>query len=466
MAADTVKTTVTELPDSRVRVEAEVAPQEVERRLDQAARSLGRDLRLPGFRRGKVPAPVVIQRVGRDAVLDEAVRSSLGSWYADAIDAADIAPVGDPDLQMGDLPDHGQPLTFTIEIGVRPKATLGEYKGLEVGRRGPAADDEAVEREVEALRERLATLDTVERAAEQGDFVVMDYKGSLDGQPFEGGEGRDQLVELGSGRLIPGFEDQLVGASAGDERTVSLTFPDDYGAEHLAGKPAEFAVTVREVKTKRLPELDEDFAADAGFDTVDELREDVGKRLREGEERQIEAEYREAVLDSVAEKATIDIPHELVHARAHELWHQTLHSLSHQGISREAYLQIAGKDDEEEIVKEAEPDAERALRREAVLAAIVEAEELEPSDGDVLDALQGPAAQERTTPEKLRKRLEKSGRIDELKSDLAQRQALDLVVEAATPISVEQAKARELLWTPEQGEPGERAGGRLWTPGD
>jgi trigger factor len=466
MAADTVKTTVTELPDSRVRVEAEVAPQEVERRLDQAARALGRDLRLPGFRRGKVPAPVVIQRVGRDAVLDEAVRSSLGSWYADAIDAADIAPVGDPDLQMGDLPDHGQPLTFTIEIGVRPKATLGEYKGLEVGRRAPAADDEAVEREVEALRERLATLDTVERAAEHGDFVVMDYKGSLDGQPFEGGEGRDQLVELGSGRLIPGFEDQLVGASAGDERTVSLTFPDDYGAEHLAGKPAEFAVTVREVKTKRLPELDEDFAADAGFDTVDELREDVGKRLREGEERQIEAEYREAVLDSVVDKATIDVPHELVHARAHELWHQTLHTLSHQGISREAYLQIAGKDDEEEIVKEAEPDAERALRREAVLAAIVEAEELEPSDGDVLDALQGPAAQERTTPEKLRKRLEKSGRIDELKSDLAQRQALDLVVEAATPISVEQAKARELLWTPEQGEPGERAGGRLWTPGD
>jgi trigger factor len=466
MAADTVKTTVTELPDSRVRVEAEVAPQEVERRLDQAARALGRDLRLPGFRRGKVPAPVVIQRVGRDAVLDEAVRSSLGSWYADAIDAARIAPVGDPDLQMGDLPDHGQPLTFTIEIGVRPKATLGEYKGLEVGRREPAADDEAVEREVEALRGRLATLDTVERAAEQGDFVVMDYKGSLDGQPFEGGEGRDQLVELGSGRLIPGFEDQLVGASAGDERTVSLTFPDDYGAEHLAGKPAEFAVTVREVKTKRLPELDEDFAADAGFDTVDELREDIGKRLREGEERQIEAEYREAVLDSVAEKATIDIPHELVHARAHELWHQTLHTLSHQGISREAYLQIAGKDDEEEIVKEAEPDAERALRREAVLAAIVEAEELEPSDGDVLDALQGPAAQERTTPEKLRKRLEKSGRIDELKSDLAQRQALDLVVEAATPISVEQAKARELLWTPEQGEPGARAGGRLWTPGD
>src|SRR5215208_6864754 len=163
MAADTVKTTVTELPDSRVRVEAEIAAQEVERRLDQAARAMGRDLRLPGFRKGKVPAPVVLQRVGRDAVLDEAVRSSLGSWYADAIDAARIAPVGDPDLQMGDLPDQGQPLTFTIEIGVRPKATLGEYKGLEVGRRQPAADDEAVDHEVEALRERLATLDTVER---------------------------------------------------------------------------------------------------------------------------------------------------------------------------------------------------------------------------------------------------------------------------------------------------------------
>jgi len=296
--ASPVKTTVTELPASRVRVEAEVPPEEIERRVQQAARALGRDMRIPGFRKGKVPPPVVIQRVGRAAILDEAVRGALGRWYVDAIDAAGIVPVGEPNLDLGELPDEGQPLTFSIEIGVRPKATLGEYKGLEVGRREAEVSDADVDREIEALRERLATLETVEQPAEPGDFLLADYVGTIDGEPFEGGAGRDQLIELGSGRLIPGFEEQLAGARAGEERSVEVTFPDDYGAEHLAGTPAAFAVTVKEIKRKRLPELDEDFAADAGFDSLEELRADVAEKLREAQTEQIEADFREAVLDS------------------------------------------------------------------------------------------------------------------------------------------------------------------------
>ena len=173
--------------------------------MQATARQLGRDLRMPGFRKGKVPPPVVIQRVGRETVLDETVRGALGRWYLDAIDAAGIHPVGDPDLDLGDLPGEGQPLTFTIEIGVRPVAKLGEYKGVEVGKREAAADDEAIDAEIEALRERNARLETVEEAAGKGDFLVMDYVGSIDGEPFAGGEGRDQLVELGSGRLVPGL---------------------------------------------------------------------------------------------------------------------------------------------------------------------------------------------------------------------------------------------------------------------
>ena len=177
----TVSTSVTELPESRVRVEAEVPPEEVEKRIAAAARALGRNMRVPGFRAGKAPAPVVIKRVGREAVLDEAVRDSIGAWYSAAIDDAAIVPVGEPQLDMGELPGHGQPLTFSIEIGVRPEAKLGEYKGLEVGRREPGAADEAVEAEVERLRERAGRLETVERAAAEGDFVVMDYLGTLDG---------------------------------------------------------------------------------------------------------------------------------------------------------------------------------------------------------------------------------------------------------------------------------------------
>lgn len=443
-----MQTTVTELPESRVRVEAEVSPKEVERSVEQAAKALGKDLRMPGFRSGKIPTPVVIKRFGREAVLDQAVRGSLGRWYVEALDAAKIHPVGDPDLDLADLPEPGEPLKFNFEIGVRPTAELGKYKGLEVGRREGEPDPADIDAELAQLRERSARLETVEEPAANSDFVVMDYVGSIDGENFEGGEGRDQMVELGTGRLIPGFEEQLEGAAAGEERTVKLNFPDDYGEEHLQGKAAEFAVTVKEVKRKRLPELDDDFAVEAGgFDSIDELREDITGKLREAEERKAEADYREAVLDAVADKAKIEVPEALTRARATELWERMVHSLSHQGINKEMYLQISGKD-EEEIVKEALPDAERALRREAVLAAVIDAENIEPADGDILDALQSTAAREDTTPEKLRDKLDKSGRLDDLRDDLAQRAAVDFLVEHATPIEAGRAEAREKIWTP------------------
>jgi trigger factor len=462
-----VKTTVTELPESRVRVEAEVPANEIERSVERAARALGRDLRMPGFRKGKVPPPVVIRRIGREAVLDEAVRGTLGRWYLDAVDSSGIHPVGEPDVDLGDLPGEGEPLTFSFEIGVRPTATLGEYKGLEVGRREPAADEQAVQAEIDALRERAARLETVDEPAASGDFVVIDYVGSVDGENFAGGEGRDQLIELGSGRLVPGFEEQLTGARAGDERTVTITFPEDYGAAELAGKEAEFAVTVKEVKRKDLPALDDDFASDAaGFDTLEELREDIVTKLRESDEAKVAAEFREAVVDAVVGKARVDVPDALVDARAAELWDRMLHTLSHQGISKEIYLQISGKT-EEELLAEARPDAEQALRREAVIAAVVEAEDIEPADGDVLEALQPTAVRENSTPEKLFERLRQAGRLDELRADLAQSQAVDLLAEHAQAIPAERAKAREQLWTPEDGEAGggEQGTGKLWTPG-
>ena len=459
-----LKTTVTELPESRVRVEAEVPAEEVERSIQRTARALGRDMRMPGFRKGKIPPPVVIQRVGRQAVLDEAVRGTLARWYLDAIEAAGIHPIGDPRLDLGNLPDAGEPLTFTIEIGVRPSAKLGTYKGVEVGRRQPAADPQAVEAELDALRERMARLETVERPAGRGDYAVIDFHGTIDGEPFAGGDGRDQLVELGGGRLVPGFEDQLDGARAGEQRTVTITFPDDYGAEDLRGRTAEFTVTVKEVKRKDLPELDDDFASDAaGLDTLAELREDIAAKLREADERRVESEFREAVVDAVVAGSQVEVPAALVEARARELWERMIHSLSHQGITKEAYLRIAGKR-EEEILAEGRPDAEQALRREAVIAAVVEAEGIEPSDGDILEALQASAVREGTTPEQLRDRLEKAGRLEQVRGELAQRRAVDFLAEHATPISVEQARARDKLWTPEKGE-AQGAGRRLWTPG-
>jgi trigger factor len=461
-----VQTTVTELPESRVRVEAEVTPEEVERRVAQAARRLGRGLRVPGFRAGKAPAPVILQRMGRDAVLDEAIRESIAAWYTAAIDSADVVPVGEPQLDLSDPPAQGEPLRFSIEIGVRPTATLGDYKGLEVGRREPEVSDERISAEIDALRERSARLDTVDRPAASGDFVVMDYLGTLDGEAFPGGEGRDQMVELGSGRLVPGFEEQLESATAGDERTVTVTFPDEYPAPDLAGREAQFAVSVKEVKAKQLPEVDDDLAAEAGFDTLDELREDIRTRATEAERTQIDSEFREAALDSAVKAATVDVPEALVDARAHELWDQMLHSLSHQGISRDTYLRLAGRG-EEEIVEQSKPDAEQALRREAVLAAIIEAEGIEPTDDEVFEAVSEAAGDGpgRTSPKKLLERLKSSGRLETLKQDLAQRKALDVIADSAKPISIEQAQARDRLWTPGDSERDRSASsGQLWTP--
>jgi len=468
-----VKTTLTELPESRVRVLAEVGAEEVERRVQETARTLGRDLKIPGFRKGKVPPPVVIRRVGRETVLDETVRDTLGRWYVDAVDASGIVPVGDPELDIGVLPAQGEGLSFTIEIGVRPSARLGRYRGVQAPRREPAADPEAAESELQTLRERSARLEAIDRPAASGDFVVMDYVGAIDGVPFPGGEGRDQLLELGSGRLIPGFEEGLTGASAGERRTVELTFPDDYGAEHLAGRAASFDVTVKEVQAKLLPDLDDDFATEtAGFDTIAELREDIAARLRVADERRVDNEFREAALDAAVDDAQVEVPAALARARAGEMWERTMHSLSHQGVTKEAYLQMAGRS-EEDIVAEVVPDAERTLRREAVVAAIVAAEHIEPDEPALLEALASAAEREESTPEKMLARLRKTRHADALIEDVAAQQAVELVASEAQAIPVAQTQAREKLWTPDQEpaaeasseDPASPAAQGLWTPG-
>jgi trigger factor len=476
-----VKTTVTELPDSRVRLRVQVPASELQGRLERKAHQLGRELKLPGFRRGKVPAPLVIQRIGREAVLEGAVRDTLSSWYSDAIETAGIVPVGDPQVALGDLPPEGEALEFSIEIGVLPKAELGAYEGLEVGRREPVVEEEQIQQELDAMRERLARLRTAERPAAEGDFVVIDYVGSLaaadsdggDGskigrpvEPLPGGEGRDQLVELGGGNLIPGFEEGLIGAGAGETRAVEVSFPADYGNRDLAGRKASFEVSVKEVKLKELPAEDDEFAIDAGFDSIEELREDVRERMIAMEEGRMEAEFRQAALDAAVAGARVTITPELVKARAREMWERLLHSLSHRGITRDAYLRVAGRA-EQEILAEMEPDAELALRREAVLTAVVAAEGIHPSEEELLETLSPLAEREGVESHKLLEDLRAGGRLEEMREELAARKAVELIAARAKPIPMAQAQAREQLWTPEQVR-GEREPaappGRLWTP--
>lgn len=453
-----IKTTVTELPESRVRVRAEIAAEEIQHSLESTARNLGREMKLPGFRQGKIPPPVIIQRLGRDAVLDEVVRDRLTDWYVKAVGAAGITPVGDPQVNLGDLPPEGQPLAFSFEVGVRPVAKLGGYKGLDVGRREPTVEQEAVDAEIDELRERLAHLHVVKRPAQSGDFVTIDFVGTVDGEVFEGGEGRDQLVELGAGHLIPGFEEGVIGMKANETRTVDAVFPDDYGAKHVAGKPAQFEITVKAVKHKHKPDIDDEFASDAtGHDTLEELKAEINERLLKADTERIEVEFRAAAIDAVVAEAEVEVPETLVEARAGELLDRMLHTLSHQGISKEAYLTIAGKT-EEEVVDENKPDAEQQLRREAVLAAIIEAEGIEATEQQLLDALEPAAEREQISRQKLLDKLRQAKRVDELAREVAAQRAIDMVVETAKPVSIEQAEkakakaeASEKLWTPEKG---------------
>jgi trigger factor len=470
-----MQTTVTELPDSKVKIEVAVEPERFSKRIDRAAKDLAGEMKMPGFRKGKVPPQMVIQRIGRDAVVEQALRDALPEWYEQALLDSGVAPIGDPKLDVGDLPGDGEGLEFTIEVGVRPKAELGDYKGLEVGKAEIEVPEDAISDEVERLREAFGSLAPVERPAAAGDAVVIDFEGTIDGEPFEGSASKDFTIELGGEGLLPEFDAALSGASAGDERTVEVSFPEDHEPAEIAGKTATFAVTVKEVREKNLPELDDDFASEASeFETLDELREDIRSRVAEAMGQRAEADFREATVDAVAANAKLEIPHDLVHARAHEMWERIERQLASRGIDPQTYAQMQGKD-RHDLINEAEEDAERALRREAVLAAVADAEQIEPSDDELIEAL-GPG-EGKNDPRKLFARLKETGRDSLLRDEIRLRKAADFVFEQAKPIPMEQAAAREQIWTPEkgaddaeassspEGDPPAGKAGELWTPG-
>jgi trigger factor len=466
-----MKTTVEELPNSRVEVQVEVPAADVDKATSRAARALAKEMRMPGFRAGKAPASLVIQRIGFGSVLQEAIREALPEWYEGALFDSGVSPIGDPDISMISTPeDEGQPLEFKFEVGVRPEATLGDYKGLEVGKEEKEVPDEVVDTEVERIREGFARLEQVEREAKEGDSLLIDFEGFVDGSAFQGGAAEDYLLALGSGQLIEGFEEQLAGSEAGEEREVKVTFPSDYQAEHLAGKDAVFKVKVKEVREKVLPELDDDFASDASeFDTLEELRADIREKVGAALGSRAEEDFRLAAIDAAVAAATVDVPEELATARAEERWERMERQLAGRGMDPNAFLQMQGKT-REELIAETKDDAEKELKREAVVTAIAEAESIEVSEAEMVEALEHSAEHERTTPEKLLERLRKSGRDSMVREDIRARKAIELVAEAAKPIPKEEAdaragkaEAREKLLAPE-GTKGPKSG-ELWTPG-
>ncbi|MFM8519122.1 MAG: trigger factor [Solirubrobacterales bacterium] len=465
-----MQTTVDEQAGSRVRVGVTVPPDDVDQAIGRAARSIARDMRLPGFRKGKAPPALVIQRVGFGPVLEDAIREALPEWYMRAVYESGIAPIGDPEVEVTESPtEQGEPLSFAFEIGVRPQASLGEYLGLEVERPEAEVPDEMVDRELDRLRESMARLEPVDRPAAEGDHVLVDFTGRLDGEEFEGGSATGEVIEIGSGRLIPGFEEQLVGAVGGGDVEVEVTFPEDYGAEHLAGKDAAFAVSVSEVREKRLPKADDELAVSVSeFETIGELRDDISQRLAEALSERADQDFRVNVVDAVAEGATIDVPEALAEARAKERWERVERQIAGSGMNPDSWLQMQGKT-REEVIAESLPDAEREIRREAAVVAVADAEGIEVDDAELLGELGPVAEKERTTPEKLLERLSRDGRDTAIREDIRVRKAIDRLVESATPVPVPVSLAAE--GDGEAGEDGQEAakpesGGKLWTPGD
>ena len=462
-----MKTTVTEQPESRRRIEAEIPSEEVQARIDDAAVRLGKELKIEGFRKGKVPPEMVVQKVGRDALLNDAIEKSLGEWYLAALDDSKLRPVGDPAISIEKMPGEGEPLELAFEISIRPDAELGEWKGVEAPKAEAEVPVDAVDSELERLRQAFTKLEPVtdDRAAAQGDVVLVDYEGKIDGEVFEGGTATDFLLELGGGQVLPEFEKPLVGSKPGDEVIAEVDFPDDYPAEEIQGKHATFTIKAKELREKILPDLDDDFAAEASeFETLAELREEIASKVSEALERQSEEAFRAAALDAAVAASKVELPEAVIDGRATEMWRRLERALAQQGIAADRYAELQGKT-VDQMVAEIRPDAEQALKREAVLEAVAEAEGIEIGEAEMLEALAIPPGHEdhgHPEPADALKQLREAGREDELKDELRLKKALEAIAENATPIAPEAAEAKEAIWTPEKER--EEKGG-LWTPG-
>jgi trigger factor len=441
-----VKTKVEPSAENEVLLTVDVPAEAVKRAYDFAVAKVRSDLALPGFRKGRVPVKLVEQQLGTDYLRAEALEDAIPEWGDRALHEAGLYEdaVGTSDLQAGPL-DETKDYNFTLKVQTMPVPTLGEYKGLEVPQREVEVTDAQVDAQLAMLQERLAKLQPVEdRAVQQGDFVLMDFSGTQDGEPIEGAEGTDQVYEIGRGNLIPGFEEAVEGVLSGEEKLFDVTFPDDYHAEHLAGKPAQFTVTVKEIKEKVVPELDDAFAADVSeFDTLEELRSDVRTRLEAAAEAGVRREYRAAAVDKAVENATVNVPSTMVDREAHRLYHELEENVGERGLTMDVYLGVLEKTPEE-VEEELRPQAEHIIKRRLVLEAIAKEEGLEVADEEMLEMIKSDAAALQRDPLQLIADLRESGRQDAVRDEMLLAKTVDLVADASVPVPLtEEEEAAE-----------------------
>ena len=411
----------------------------IKKGIDEAFVETRKKITVPGFRKGRVPRQIFNQMYGEESLYQDALNKVLPDAYSAAVKETGIKPVDQPSIDIKSM-EKGQPWTLTAEVAVEPEVKLGDYKGMEVPEQDTTVSDADVDSEIEKKRQQQAelVLKDEDQAAANGDTVVIDYEGSVDGEKFDGGSANNYSLELGSGSFIPGFEDQLVGHKSGDDVDVKVTFPEDYHAKELAGKDALFKVKVHEIKEKQLPELDDDFAKDVDedVDTLDELKDKTRKQLQEQKDNQAKGAIEDAAIEKAVANAEIeDIPQAMLDEDTNRQMQQYLAGMQQQGISPQMYFQITGTK-EDDLKKQFANDAAQRVKTNLVLEAIVDDAKLEASENEIKDEIKDLAKQYGMEEDAVEKALSK----DMLSHDIKIKKAVDLVADSAKQVKADDKK--------------------------
>ena len=421
---------VEKMEKNMAKLTIEVSAEELDKAMQNAYLKARGKISIPGFRKGKAPRKMIEQMYGKGIFLEDAANALIPEHYSKALEECDLEIVSQPEIDVTQA-EPGKAFIFTAEVAVKPEVTLGEYKGVEVPKSETEVTDEDIDAEIKKEQEKNSRTVTVEdRGAENGDITTIDFEGFVDGVAFEGGKGTDYPLTLGSGSFIPGFEDQLVGAKAGDHVEVNVTFPEEYQAAELAGKAAVFQCDVKKVETKELPELDDDFAQDVSeFDTLAEYREDVKKNLTEKKEKEARAAKENAAVDKAIENAEMEIPDAMINTQVRQMMNDFASRMQSQGLTMEQYFQFTGMT-AEKMQEEMKPQALKRIQTRLVLEKIAETENIEASEDEVNEEISKMAEMYKMEADKL-KELLGDRELEQMKKDMAVQKAVTLVADEA-----------------------------------